>query len=67
MLGPAVLVAPVLTPAEEDDSLARVNVWLPPGQWVEDYSGTVISVKAPAGQTVTRRYPGTSESSSGGA
>jgi len=35
LLGADLLVAPVLQPADPATGLATVDVWLPPGQWVE--------------------------------
>src|SRR5664279_3083071 len=35
LLGDALLVAPVVHPAEPSTGLADVDVWLPPGDWVE--------------------------------
>lgn len=44
LFGPDLLVAPITTPAEPDTHLARVNGWLPPGDWYDFFTG--------------RRYPG---------
>ena len=45
MLGGDLLVAPVLSAARNDSSLAGVRTWLPPGVWVERHSGTVVHVR----------------------
>jgi len=54
MLGPDLLAAPVTTDRAESDGAAGnptpVDVYLPAGQWVDLYSGQVVS----GGQTITR-------------
>ena len=41
LLGPDVLVAPILTPcADPDECVVTRSVWLPPGTWVHAWSGT---------------------------
>ncbi len=35
LLGADLLVAPVLQPADPSTGLAEVDVWLPPGEWIE--------------------------------
>lgn len=40
MFGTELLVAPITSPADEETGLGRVKVWLPPGQWVDIFTGT---------------------------
>jgi len=37
--GDAMMIAPVTTPLDSESLLARKTVWIPPGTWVEWYSG----------------------------
>lgn len=39
MFGPSMLVAPIVTPREPKTGLGSVNVWLPPGEWVDFFTG----------------------------
>lgn len=39
MFGDDILVAPVTSPLSPDARLARVRLWLPPGEWVEWFTG----------------------------
>lgn len=48
--GESVLVAPVVTPAEESTGLAAVDVWLPKGKWFDGATGEML-----AGGKVHRR------------
>jgi len=36
------IVAPIATPVGDDTRLARKNVWLPPGTWIEWFTGTQL-------------------------
>ena len=47
LLGPHVLVAPVLEPSTRDDGAVERTVWLPPGRWQALWSGDLV--EAPAG------------------
>lgn len=42
LLGEDLLVAPVLEPADGATGLARKDVWLPPGEWIERASGETV-------------------------
>jgi hypothetical protein len=50
MLGPDLLVAPVVTPVDKKTNMAQTTVWLPNGIWFEKNSGAVIIA---AGQDIT--------------
>ena len=52
MLGEDLMVAPVGTPADTATGLARVSLWIPPGDWVEWGSGARL--QGPA--TLERTY-----------
>jgi alpha-glucosidase (family GH31 glycosyl hydrolase) len=39
MFGTELLVAPITTPADRSTGLARVKAWLPPGEWVDVFTG----------------------------
>ncbi|MFV0460889.1 MAG: TIM-barrel domain-containing protein [Actinomycetales bacterium] len=41
MFGTSLLVAPVVTPAVPSTGLARVEAWLPEGEWLDLFTGTV--------------------------
>lgn len=46
MFGPSVLVAPIITPAEDQkgtDGKAKHNVWIPEGTWYDYFSGEAIN------------------------
>ena len=40
--GDDMIVAPVIAPILKDEHTAKVNVWLPAGQWYEWYTGTML-------------------------
>jgi alpha-glucosidase (family GH31 glycosyl hydrolase) len=40
--GDDMIVAPIISPAAEGENQAKVNVWLPKGQWYEWYTGTML-------------------------
>lgn len=42
LFGDALLVAPVVAPADEQTETARQRVWLPPGRWIEWFSGATL-------------------------
>jgi hypothetical protein len=46
LFGSDMLVAPVVTPVSESSRLATESIWLPPGTWVEWFTGTEL--KGPA-------------------
>ena len=58
MFGPDLLVAPVTSPADpRNDTMGVVDVWIPPGRWVERHSGAVFIGAAIVGSLITRmRY-----------
>lgn len=39
MFGPSMLVAPIVTPRDPKTGLGSVNVWLPPGEWIDFFTG----------------------------
>lgn len=43
MFGDSMLVAPITAPASEETSLAGKTVWLPPGTWIEWFTGSVLT------------------------
>lgn len=43
MLGPDLLAAPVISPGNPRSRCALRTVWLPPGEWIDFYSGEVHS------------------------
>jgi len=47
--GDAMIVAPVTSPVDSSSLFARVNVWLPQGEWVEWYTGARL--RGPAAYT----------------
>ncbi len=42
LFGDALLVAPVVAPVEADTDTARQRVWLPPGRWIEWWTGAAL-------------------------
>ena len=46
MFGDSLLVAPVTAPVAADSDLATKSIWLPPGEWIEAYTGERL--KGPA-------------------
>jgi len=40
MFGDDMLVAPITAPMDEGSELAAESIWLPPGDWIEGYTGT---------------------------
>jgi alpha-glucosidase len=46
MFGDDMLVAPVIAPLDASNDLAKKSLWLPPGTWIEWFTGTVL--KGPA-------------------
>ena len=43
LFGPDLIVAPYTSPADPDTRLSRQVVWLPPGEWVDFFSGETYS------------------------
>jgi alpha-glucosidase len=43
VFGPDLVVSPVVTPVDSASALARVRLWLPPGEWVEWSSGARLA------------------------
>jgi Glycosyl hydrolases family 31/Domain of unknown function (DUF5110) len=39
MFGDSLLVAPITAPLSTDSDLATKSIWLPPGEWIEVYTG----------------------------
>ncbi|NLV54020.1 MAG: DUF5110 domain-containing protein [Acidimicrobiales bacterium] len=54
-LGADLVVAPVVTP-RDDDAMAEVRVWLPPGEWFDTAHGARIAADGGRGRWVRRRY-----------
>ena len=52
LFGNDMLVAPIATPVSGDSRLATKNIWLPPGTWIEWFTGTEL--KGPA--KIERRF-----------
>lgn len=52
MFGDDMMIAPIIAPVSEDDGYARLNVWLPEGEWLEYETGTMLK----GGQTVERAF-----------
>ncbi|MHB9133444.1 MAG: glycoside hydrolase family 31 protein [Armatimonadota bacterium] len=52
LFGDHLLVAPVLTPADEQDEMAEVAVWLPKGRWFDTARGCFEN----GNRTIRRRY-----------
>jgi len=52
MFGDQMLIAPIVTPINEDDGYTRMNVWLPEGKWFEYETGTMLE----GGQTIERAF-----------
>lgn len=52
LFGESMLVAPVVAERSRDTGLASQSVWLPPGTWIEWFSGRLFSGPA----TVERRF-----------
>ena len=50
--GKTLLVAPIVTP-EEKDGYARVNVWLPKGNWTDIFTGDMYSIEKEEGEKKT--------------
>src|SRR5690606_26235328 len=53
--GESLVVAPVARPLD-DDQMAGVSVWLPPGRWYDTAHGQAVRVRAAAGEWSERRY-----------
>ena len=50
MFGPDLLVAPVVKPADQwNETLGHVDIWFPPGTWIERHSGAVFEGAAMTG------------------
>ncbi len=41
--GDDMIVAPVVTPADTVDHLAKQNIWIPPGEWIEWQTGAQLA------------------------
>lgn len=52
MFGDNMMIAPVTKAVDEVDGYARMNVWLPEGQWLEYETGTMLD----GGQTLERAF-----------
>ena len=52
LFGDKMIVAPVLTPVDEEDEMAEVKVWLPEGDWFDTARGCFEK----GGKTIARRY-----------
>ncbi|PYQ35756.1 MAG: alpha-glucosidase [Acidobacteria bacterium] len=46
LFGSDMIVAPIATPVSDDSRLAAKSIWLPPGTWIEWFTGTEL--KGPA-------------------
>lgn len=55
MLGPSIMVSPIVSAGYNNDTLARQTIWIPPGTWIEGISGAVYSVGT-GGMNLTRAY-----------
>jgi alpha-glucosidase (family GH31 glycosyl hydrolase) len=53
LFGDHLLVAPVTEAADPDTGLARGTCWLPPGEWIDWWSGSSLI----GGQVITGDYP----------
>ena len=43
MFGPDLLVAPVVSPADQwNETMGHVKIWFPPGTWIERHSGAIF-------------------------
>lgn len=51
LFGNDMLVAPVTTPLSGDTQLAKKTVWLPPGTWIEWFTGAVLQGPAKVERT----------------
>jgi alpha-glucosidase (family GH31 glycosyl hydrolase) len=51
MFGNDIMVAPVTTPASQENGLASKKIWLPEGEWFEFHSGTLLK-----GNQITERF-----------
>ena len=55
MFGPDLLVAPITTPADpQNDTMGVVDVWMPPGRWVERHSGAIFTGAPIVGSLIER-------------
>jgi alpha-glucosidase len=52
LFGEQVLVAPVVAPVDKVSGLAKEEIWLPPGEWIEEASGKYLTGPA----TFERRF-----------
>lgn len=52
MFGDQMLIAPVTAPVNKEDGFARMNVWLPEGEWLEYETGAMLK----GGQPVERAF-----------
>lgn len=52
MFGDKMMIAPVTDAVSKEDGFARVNVWLPEGEWFEYETGTMLK----GGQTIERAF-----------
>eukprot|EP00656_Telonema_subtile_P013176 TRINITY_DN16684_c0_g1_i3.p1 TRINITY_DN16684_c0_g1~~TRINITY_DN16684_c0_g1_i3.p1 ORF type:complete len:817 (-),score=152.03 TRINITY_DN16684_c0_g1_i3:124-2574(-) len=57
MLGPSLLVAPIVHPASnKTDDLAPKSIWVPPGSWYDTLSGVVRTGSPDGSSVLTRGY-----------
>ncbi len=52
MFGNDMMIAPIVEPVSKDDGYARLNVWLPEGEWLEYDTGTMLQ----GGRTMERAF-----------
>ena len=52
MFGDQVMVAPITTPVNAESQLARQDIWIPPGEWIDWATGERLT----GPRTVTRNY-----------
>jgi len=51
MFGDEITIAPITSPTSPDINLAKRKIWIPPGQWIEFFSGEIVE-----GPKVIERY-----------
>ena len=55
MFGPDLLVAPVVRPANQSN-MAFKEVWVPPGNWIEHETGSVVKGNADGSTVLVKQY-----------
>lgn len=44
LFGESFMVSPIVAPVDNVTQIAQKDVWVPPGDWIDFYSGSLYSV-----------------------